>query len=244
MRTLTTLAAITSLCWSLSAAHAQDIDMGHCTEDSSVQPEDIVSACTGFISRRYAENYGVNMVPSAMVHQAVAYERMGQDGKAEAILKGVVTHFPKIPAGWEALGELLEKQKGPGMLMSVVDAMIKANTGDAGMLNAACWIRAKHGEQLDAALADCNQSLQIRPADAQTLDSRAFVYFRKGNFREAIADANAVLAADPKFASSLYVRGLAKLKSGDASGGNADIAAAKAIDAKIAEAFARYGVGP
>ena len=246
MRTPTKLATITSLCWPLSAVHAnaQDLNMGHCTDDPSVQPEDIISACTGFISRRYQEGYAIQMVPSAMVYQAVAYERLGQPEKAEGILKTVITHFPKYSGGWEALGELLEKQKGPGMLMSVVDAMIKANAGDAGVLNSACWIRAKRGEQLDAALADCNESLRLRPGDTQTLDSRAFVWFRKGNFPQAIAGANTVLTAKPNYASSLYVRGLAKLKSGDAAGGNADITAAKTADTKIAGTYAAYGVGP
>ena len=76
------------------------------------------------------------------------------------------------------------------------------------------------------------------------LDSRAFVYFRLGQFDKAVADDNAALGIAPKAASTLYVRGLAKRRLGNAAGGDADLAAAKAIYPKVADAYARLGVTP
>ena len=96
--------------------------------------------------------------------------------------------------------------------------------------------------QLQPALADCNQALALRPNDADTLDSRCFVYLKMNNPDAAIADCNAALAISPRMASSLYSRGLAERIKGDTTASNADIAAAKAIKSDIDTQFAKWGV--
>jgi tetratricopeptide (TPR) repeat protein len=113
-----------------------------------------------------------------------------------------------------------------------------------GIYNDLCFDRAVSGGSSSQALADCNRSLELRPGDPSTLDSRALVELQMKNYAAVISDANAVLAAKPKLASSLYMRGIARLNSGDATGGNADIAAAKAIDPRISATYANYGVSP
>jgi len=96
--------------------------------------------------------------------------------------------------------------------------------------------------QLQEALADCEQSLRMRPNDPYTLDSRALTYLKLGNPDAAITDYDAALGAKPELDSALYGRGLAKRRKGDTEGAERDIAAAKAINAAIADAFADYGV--
>jgi tetratricopeptide (TPR) repeat protein len=113
-----------------------------------------------------------------------------------------------------------------------------------GIYDNLCFDRAVVGGPFDQALADCNQSLALRPGNADTLGNRAFVEFRMKNYAAAIADTTAALSIYPKIASSFYVRGLARLKTADLQNGNADIAAAKAIDPKVAETYAGYGVTP
>jgi tetratricopeptide (TPR) repeat protein len=226
-----------------SVASADSPYIGRCQDDASIPPEDILSACTVFISTSFQEEWQLQYVPKAMVYEAIAYERLGRDEDAEKTLKAAIRRYHDFPPAWERLGELLEKQK-PGALMATMDAMVQANPGNPDVLNSACWIRAKAGEQLDTAVADCNASLGLQPGNANTLDSRAFAYLRSGYYALAIADANAALAVDPKMATSLYVRGLAKLKSGDAAGGNADLAAAKAIVPKIADFYQNLGAVP
>ena len=39
-----------------------------------------------------------------------------------------------------------------------------------GFLNSRCWTRALWGQELDAALADCNAALKLRPGKAAYLD--------------------------------------------------------------------------
>jgi len=96
--------------------------------------------------------------------------------------------------------------------------------------------------QLQPALADCNQSIAVRPNNVDTLDSRCFVYLKMNNPDAAIADCNAALAINPKMASSLYSRGLAERLKGDTTASNADIAAAKAIESNIDTQYAKMGV--
>lgn len=102
--------------------------------------------------------------------------------------------------------------------------------------------RALEGKDLNGALADCNESLRLRPNDGNVLNSRGLVEFKLGAFDAAIADYNAAVAQNAKDADSLYARGVAKLKKGDAAGGNADIAAATAIKPAVAAVSAGYGI--
>jgi lipoprotein NlpI len=116
---------------------------------------------------------------------------------------------------------------------------------DGTLYSERCAIRGQLGVDLDAALADCEKSLVLKPSGKSFgLESRGIVKFRRGDFAGAVADMNAVLAMSAQHSDALYIRGLAKRKSGDITGGDADIAAAKAIDPKIADTYASYGVTP
>jgi len=119
---------------------------------------------------------------------------------------------------------------------------INLDPTDAAAYNGRCWAQVVVGRQLQQALSDCNESLRIRPNNAETLDSRGFAYLQLGQLDNAIADFSTALAINPKFASSLYGRGLAKLRKGDRAGADADMAAAKAIKTDITEQLAGYGI--
>ena len=108
-------------------------------------------------------------------------------------------------------------------------------------LNNRCWARAMIGE-LQPALKDCDNALEVRPRYLDAHDSRGFVNLKMGQASNAIADYDAALKIDPRHASSLYGRGIAKLRVGNAAGGNGDIAAAKGIHPGIADEFASYGI--
>jgi tetratricopeptide (TPR) repeat protein len=119
---------------------------------------------------------------------------------------------------------------------------IRIDPTDANYFNGRCWDRALVGKDLKGALADCNESLRLRPNDGNMLNSRGLVEFKLGAFDAAIADYGVAIAQNAKDADSLYARGVAKLKKGDTAAGNADIAAAKAIKPDIAAISARYGI--
>ncbi len=112
----------------------------------------------------------------------------------------------------------------------------------ASLWNDRCWTRAVANRDLDKALADCETALKMSPKSSATLDSRAFLRFRQGQFDAAVRDYDAALAESPKQAASLYGRGLARLKLGQKAAGQADLAAATAVDAGIGKRFEGYGL--
>jgi len=120
---------------------------------------------------------------------------------------------------------------------------IDSGERDVTLYNDRCWARAVGMIDLDAALADCNEALRLRPDFVPALDSRAFVHMRGGRFREAITDYDAAIKGIPQDPYSLYGRGIAKIRTGDTAGGRADIEASKAVQDVTAE-FTAYGLTP
>src|SRR5580658_7927447 len=146
MRTIPVIAILCGISFA-GAANADSPYVGHCQEDASIPPGNILSACEGFINQAYQENWQLEYVPQALVYEAIADERLGKDKEAEKTLKATIKKYPDFPLAWERLGELLEKQKGGGVLMATLDAMIQANPQNPEVLSSACWFRARVGEQ-------------------------------------------------------------------------------------------------
>lgn len=68
-----------------------------------------------------------------------------------------------------------------------------------------CDMRAEKGHDYAGALSDCTRSLELRPNDASTLESRAAVEYELGDYSAVSADCSAVLAMHPDdtFASNM-----------------------------------------
>jgi tetratricopeptide (TPR) repeat protein len=56
---------------------------------------------------------------------------------------------------------------------------------------------------LKQALKDCDESLRLKPDDADAFDSRGFANLKSGNFDKAAADFDAALKLNPMLAGSL-----------------------------------------
>ena len=111
-------------------------------------------------------------------------------------------------------------------------------------LNDRCWFRAQWGKELDKALADCNAALKLEPRAMETLDSRALVYLRLGDYDKSITDYEAALRRKPKEVWSLYGLGLAQLHKGRQVEADRNMQKALAIDSATAERFQRIGLVP
>ena len=184
---------------------------------------------------------------AALMARAEIYLQKGEDARAETDFEAAVRLAPdnltivmrRINA-YDRNGRYDAAIHGLDQLIAQPPAGLEPYM----LLNNRCWIRAKQGRELGAALADCDASLKLKPGAAQTLDSRGFVLLRMGQLDRAIADYDATLKQDPNQAGSLYGRGLAKLRKGLKAEGEADIAAAIRIDPRIAADFAAWGVKP
>ena len=145
------------------------------------------------------------------------------------------------------LGNLLTEAGQPQRAVGQFDQWIKVHPDDVrrpSALNGRCWARALAGQDLDAALRDCDAALRTRPGTPAFLDSRGVVQLRRGEWVKAVADFDAGLAKQPKMAWSLYGRGIAKLHTGDVAGGKMDMDAALAIRPRIADDAKAYGITP
>jgi len=161
-----------------------------------------------------------------------------------------------LDAADKVLANAADERLGMGRLYLLVyalpraidqyDRWIKAHPDDHHMVEALagrCRARAILGQDLSAAMADCQHALHIQPGWG-SLEGRAFVRLRQGQFDKAMADFDQVVSLEPRAAWPLYGRGLAKLKTGLSNQGKADIAAATVIDPKIANEAAKYGLAP
>ncbi len=111
-------------------------------------------------------------------------------------------------------------------------------------LQSRCWTRALLGQELQAALSDCNDAVKAQPKNPAFLDSRGMVYLRLGNYDKAIADYDAALGIAPKIASARYCRGIARTRQGHTTEGQTDIAEAVAQSPDISAYYGRHGISP
>ena len=105
-----------------------------------------------------------------------------------------------------------------------------------------CLTRAVSGQDLKAALDDCNFALQAMPNNLDARETRAFIYLKQGEAQAAASEYDAVLKIDANRPLALYGRGLARAKKGDKDKGDADCAAARALYPTVEREFTAYGV--
>jgi tetratricopeptide (TPR) repeat protein len=135
------------------------------------------------------------------------------------------------------------------LALAQYDIWIAAHREDVKMptaLSARCKARAMLGQDLSAALKDCNTAISRggKLQNPDFLDNLALVRFRLGDYDKSIGGYDAALKIRPKNAWTLYGRGLAKLKKNNRSEGEADIAEAVAIAPGVAERYRTMGLAP
>jgi tetratricopeptide (TPR) repeat protein len=110
--------------------------------------------------------------------------------------------------------------------------------------NNRCWVRAVANLDLDVARTACDQSLQLRPNDANTLDSRGLVGLKQQRWQDAWNDYNAAIRFNTEVANYYFGRGIAALRLGRMAEGQADLVRATQLNASIAQIYANYGITP
>lgn len=173
--------------------------------------------------------------------------RFSQKDKAGALADADAAARLIPPTSLESLviAEMFEELGQPSRAIPIYTAAIAVHREDAqlsSMLNGRCWARALANVELDEALKDCDRAVRLEKANAAYIDSRALVYFRKGDFAHAIADYDQALALQPKEAWSMYMRGLAKIRLGQDEAGKADEAAARGIRPDVVEVAVQRGI--
>jgi tetratricopeptide (TPR) repeat protein/predicted aspartyl protease len=125
-----------------------------------------------------------------------------------------------------------------------IDSHDSSDVYMAHVRGARCRARALWGEELEAALADCNAALKSSENRLAVLNSRGLIQQRRGDYDKAIADYTQAISLQPKDAWAHYLRGVAKLRQGKTGEGQSEIAAATALDAGVAERASQRGITP
>lgn len=167
----------------------------------------------------------------------------GQKAAALEAINAQVDNAGEDKPEWQSVkaNVLLEAKDAPGALAALDDA-ISAKPGNPGLLNQRCWIKGTLDVQLDTALQDCTQSIELASQNFAALDSRALVYIRLHRLPEALADLNAALDLQPSLPGSLYLRGLIERANGDQQHSDQDLADAKMISPRIEQQYARWNI--
>ncbi len=187
---------------------------------SFLSPQLVINGCYLYLKMGNGEVSELPVHAEALFFMGTAYVRKGQNDAATQVFA-------------LALDALKRSLSGPPL---------KAYWIRSRMLNNKCWIEAVSGIELDAALADCDQSLTLAPNDPDTLNGQAFALYRQKKFKEALAGFDSTLKVQFDNAEALFMRGVVKLQLGEEDAGITDIKAARAKDSNIDTLYSGYGI--
>ncbi len=117
----------------------------------------------------------------------------------------------------------------------------EATPQTAADFSARGFARQSKGD-LDGAMADYNQALNLDPKNIQALYRRGLALQAKGDWAGAMADYNAILTLNPRNADAFSSRGFVKQARGDTDGALADYAEALLINPKIPVVYYNEGL--
>lgn len=177
-------------------------------------------------------------VERGIVHQAQgAYEIAVRDfDRALALQPGMQSALQLRAEALDGRVTALRQQ------LEFLNDRLARSPRDANLLNSRCWLRTVNNEDLDAALADCNASLEVAPDDANVHDSRGLTYFKRGDFAASLADYETAVRLEPERGHFLYGRGLARLGLGQTAEGNADLARAEQLEPGVTRQYREYNI--
>lgn len=169
----------------------------------------------------------------------------GQKAAALVAINNQVDNSGEDKPEWLSVkADILARAKDADGALAALDEAIAAKPGTPLLLNQRCWVKATLNVQLDMALQDCTQSIELSSHNFAALDSRALVYIRLHRLPEALADLNAALDLNPLIPGSLYLRGLVERSKGDRQHADQDLADAKMMSPQIEQEYARWDIKP
>jgi tetratricopeptide (TPR) repeat protein len=182
---------------------------------------------------------------NAYFNRGNAYFAQKQYARAADDYSDAIRLNPKFAVAYAARGQIYSHYQEYLHAIADYDAATQIDPSLAVAYSGRCGDRIAAGQDLHAALSDCNESLRLQPQQVPASMHRAFIQLRLGNVTRARADFDAVLAIEANQVWSLYGRGLAKWENGDGPGAQSDITAAKKIRPDIVDAVKKYyGVTP
>lgn len=206
----------------------------------------LVNARLGDMPRAFADyNRALSIDPGyvdALVNRAAIYSMQGSTEKALADLDQAVELQPKHALARYNRGYAHFARQDYERAIADYTAAIEADARMSWAFNNRCLTRVIAGRELAEALSDCDEALKLQPDNAETRETRGFVFLKLGEKEIALKEYDAALRSDPDRPIALYGRGLARAATGDARNGESDKAAARALLPTVDRQFAPYGL--
>lgn len=179
-----------------------------------------------------------------------AYIERGQMHFSRDAFESAIRDYDRaleIHPGWEealSLRDAAMRASAEGRMsqLEILTRALAERPQDDALWNNRCWLRAVSGEELEFALADCNEAIRLNPRSSEAYDSRGLVNLKRGDNAAALSDYEAALRLAPGSGHYLYGRGVARMRLGQPEAARADFTAAERAEPGIASTYQGYGV--
>ncbi len=155
-------------------------------------------------------------------------------------LASIVLFF-SIAKSDDVLGEC----SGPDMAKSIAACSALLNSSASNEIKSQALfqrgVRYQASQQIDKAIADFDQSIQLNPQNALSFAARGAAYIRQENFEVARRDIDNAISLQPNMSSAFVARGLLNLNSGNLDGAISDSTEALRLDPKAQAAYNNRG---
>lgn len=206
----------------------------------------LVHARLGDMPRAFADySKALSIDPKyvdALVNRAAIYSMQGSTEKALADLDQAVELQPNHALAHYNRGYAHFARRDYEQAIADYTRAIEADARMSWAFNNRCLTRVIAGRDLAEALSDCDEALKLQPDNAETRETRGFVFLKLGEREIALREYDAALRSDPDRPVALYGRGLARVAKGDVRNGDSDKAAARALLPDVDRQFAMYGL--
>ena len=178
----------------------------------------------------------------ALVNRAAIYASTGNASKAIVDLDIAIALAPKNALAAYNRGYAHFARREYQLAIADYSRAIELDGRMAWAYTNRCLTRTVVGQDLPAALADCDEALRLQPDNLQTRESRGFIFLKRGENDIALREYDSALRTDPNRPLALYGRGLARIAKGDVKAGEADRVAARSLMPGVDTEFSTYGL--
>lgn len=166
----------------------------HNCQNSEIKPDIRISACDSLI---HSNIVGGKMLAAFYALRAQAYIAAKDDERAIQDYDKALELFPDYPEVLVSRGTLFARAGQHERALADYGHAIQVAPEDAYAWRTRCKEYLFLSKDMDAALADCNEAVRLKPGNAEELMLRAEVYAKLGRCTEAKADFDAAVRADP-----------------------------------------------
>jgi len=100
--------------------------------------------------------------------------------------------------------------------LAIMDALVEEKPDSASYLSDRCLLRAMENRDLDLALEDCTNMIELAERRAYYHYIRALVYYRQGQYQSALADLDKAIGVNDNYAYLYNLRAATHSKMGNA----------------------------